>query len=148
MKVYLEIDECPRGHGYEAIMLMSDNPSVGRRLTPSKCCGSWRTRKRWLVSADNLDEIAAEFKDAAKRLRRSERRGLKDPCEYDPKAPDGLNRGEQYRGGRYFNMSGCRNRSELIVGANGKWRLCRSCAALPRFKRYRVRKEIKRKGAS
>lgn len=33
-------------------------------------------------------------------------------------------------------------RSEVIVGANGEWRLCRSCAESPAFKRYRVRRPI------
>lgn len=31
--------------------------------------------------------------------------------------------------------------AELILG-NGDWRLCRDCASLPRFRRYRRRKEI------
>jgi hypothetical protein len=32
----------------------------------------------------------------------------------------------------------------LIVGANGEWRLCAQCAALPRFRRFRVRRVIRR----
>lgn len=32
----------------------------------------------------------------------------------------------------------------MIVGANGQFRLCDSCAALPRFKRFRVRKPVRR----
>lgn len=30
----------------------------------------------------------------------------------------------------------------VSVGANGAWHLCASCAALPRFKRFRVRKQL------
>lgn len=37
---------------------------------------------------------------------------------------------------------GCQNTSTQIIGHNGKWRLCDSCAALPEFKKYRKRKEI------
>lgn len=32
--------------------------------------------------------------------------------------------------------------AEVVVGADGQWHLCASCAALPRFKRYRRRKDI------
>lgn len=33
--------------------------------------------------------------------------------------------------------------AEVIVGANGQWRLCKACAALPFFNRFRNRREIK-----
>lgn len=33
--------------------------------------------------------------------------------------------------------------ADLIVGANGHWRLCRTCAALHRFNRYRVRRAVR-----
>ena len=61
-----------------------------------------------------------------------------DPCEWDPVAgvPSSVLRGRL--------ILGCGNRAELIVGANGKWRLCASCAALPKFKRFRKRKPIAR----
>lgn len=36
-------------------------------------------------------------------------------------------------------------RAEVIVGADGQWRLCGSCARLPRFARFRVRKAIVRR---
>ena len=32
---------------------------------------------------------------------------------------------------------------EVFVGARDLWRLCASCAALPEFERYRVRREVK-----
>ncbi len=35
---------------------------------------------------------------------------------------------------------------EVLVGANGLWRLCASCAALPKFGRYTVREEVKGRG--
>ncbi len=55
-----------------------------------------------------------------------------DPCEWNPKTNAFAYEDEVHA------------RAELIVGANGQVRLCRSCAALPRFKRYRKRKEIVR----
>jgi hypothetical protein len=30
--------------------------------------------------------------------------------------------------------------ADVVVGSNGEWHLCSSCAALPRFKRYRKRR--------
>jgi hypothetical protein len=56
-----------------------------------------------------------------------------DDCEWDPAtdrpAPVGIE---------------CHARAELIVGAKGEWRLCRSCADLPHFKKYRKRVEVRR----
>jgi len=52
-------------------------------------------------------------------------------CEWDPML------GEPAKVGR-----GCPNKAALSVGAHGEWHLCRSCAALPRFKRYKVRKPL------
>ena len=34
-------------------------------------------------------------------------------------------------------------KAEVIVGANGQWRLCQSCAALPVFRRFRKRIPIR-----
>jgi len=34
--------------------------------------------------------------------------------------------------------------AEIIVGAEGKWRLCAECAALPRFARYRKRVPVRK----
>lgn len=35
--------------------------------------------------------------------------------------------------------------AEIMVGAGAPWLLCASCAELPRFKRFRVRKAIVRR---
>jgi hypothetical protein len=56
-------------------------------------------------------------------------------CEWDPARNDAAYEGE-----------GCRNEAELCVGAKGEWHLCRKCAALPRFKRLRARKPLRKKG--
>lgn len=58
---------------------------------------------------------------------------VEDGCEWDP---------EGDRPARYDDDHNRTTRADLIVGANGKWRLCSGCAALPRFRRYRKRKPI------
>lgn len=64
-------------------------------------------------------------------------------CEWDPirnspaiewRMNDGLGRGRQ----------GCDNEVEVIVGADGKWHLCRKCAVLEKFSRFRKRKFLKK----
>jgi len=65
-------------------------------------------------------------------------------CEWDPKR----NRPSQYKETYYpydvkiFRYWGCQNRAELILGYNGKWRLCESCSKLPYFSRYKRRCRI------
>lgn len=55
---------------------------------------------------------------------------IKDPCEYNPNEHRACYENEVHAP------------AEWIVGANGKWRLCSKCAALPEFKRFRVRRKI------
>jgi len=38
----------------------------------------------------------------------------------------------------------CPNQAELSVGSDGRWHLCSSCAALPRFSRFRSRKPLRK----
>lgn len=57
-------------------------------------------------------------------------RSAGDDCEYDPDAGRAAFAGEQH------------GPAEFVVGAKGEWRLCASCAALPAFKRFRVRTPI------
>jgi len=55
-------------------------------------------------------------------------------CEWDPNsnAPaTSLDGGAEY--------IGCGNPATVCLGANGRWHLCDSCAALPQFSRFRVR---------
>lgn len=56
-----------------------------------------------------------------------------DPCEYNPVA------------GRAAYIHEVHARAMWLVGAKGQWRICGKCAALPYFRRYRVRKQINRK---
>jgi hypothetical protein len=60
----------------------------------------------------------------------------KDPCEWNPFA---------HRAAFTDEAFGCQNQAELIVGANGEWRLCRRCWEQDRarhFARFRVVREI------
>lgn len=59
---------------------------------------------------------------------------FKDRCEWNPK----------------FNIPACdpplegdcENSAVLSVGKNGEWHLCKICASLPIFKRYKIRNEL------
>lgn len=55
-----------------------------------------------------------------------------DPCEWNPSE------------GRAAYDDETHANADLVVGANGQWRLCRACAALPRFARFRRRVPVKR----
>jgi hypothetical protein len=57
-----------------------------------------------------------------------------DGCEWNP----GENRGAWKWDDHTMTVP-----AAVLLGANGEWRLCESCAALRRFNRYRVRREIK-----
>lgn len=63
-------------------------------------------------------------------------------CEWDPERNQ-LALEATCRDGRL--RLGCPNEATVSVGHNGiwLWHLCKSCAALPRFKRFKVRKEGK-----
>jgi hypothetical protein len=50
-----------------------------------------------------------------------------DPCEYNP-----AEKRAAYENEVHAN-------ADFVVGANGLWRLCSSCAALPEFKRLKKR---------
>ena len=54
-EVWLEILECP-DHGFLGVSVSGND--LGRRITPSKCCGRFRTKKRWRFVAD---ELSREF---------------------------------------------------------------------------------------
>lgn len=60
---------------------------------------------------------------------------MRDGCEWDPAT------GTPARGGDEHNSS---VPAALIVGADGKWRLCTDCAELPEFSRYRKRRPVRR----
>jgi hypothetical protein len=55
-----------------------------------------------------------------------------DPCEYNPVEKRPAYDHEVHA------------EADLIVGADGAWRLCVACAALPEFRRFRVRKLVRK----
>lgn len=67
-------------------------------------------------------------------------------CDWDPKRSVPAERvAVPIFGGKFAMMDeqrGCKNDAELLVGGNGAWRLCRSCARLPEFNQYRNRRPI------
>lgn len=72
-RIQIEILECPRGHGFRAIAIGD------RRVTSSKCCGSWRTVRSWIVDTDELTkaidgEIRAEDDKAFEAMRERARK--------------------------------------------------------------------------
>lgn len=56
----------------------------------------------------------------------------KNPCEYNPVAKRAAYEDEVHA------------EADIIVGHNGKWRLCITCSCRPEFKRFKVRKMIKK----
>jgi len=63
-------------------------------------------------------------------------------CEWNPEANESAC--ATYDSNNYVeNHYGCQNEATIMVGANGQWHLCESCAKLPKFKRFRVRKPLK-----
>jgi hypothetical protein len=55
------------------------------------------------------------------------------PCEWDPTV-----------GAASSVAHGCPNKATLSLGSDGSWHVCGSCAALPRFRKYRVRVRLDR----
>lgn len=66
MNHYLCINECPK-HRYRSIsidIIRADGTGYGTRVTPSKCCGSWTTVKKWPLSAFEWKQLADEARKA------------------------------------------------------------------------------------
>jgi hypothetical protein len=51
------INRCPR-HGEFYSISFDDEDGCGTRVTPSKCCGQWKTIASWKLSARDWREIA------------------------------------------------------------------------------------------
>lgn len=60
----LSILVCDR-HGFYAVEIGDD--SGGTRITPSKCCGSWRRIKSWSLSQGDWEGIANKAKACARK---------------------------------------------------------------------------------
>lgn len=53
MKLQISIERCPV-HRFRAICLSGDASVGGTRLTPSKCCGRWKTEQAWTIDSERL----------------------------------------------------------------------------------------------
>lgn len=65
-----------------------------------------------------------------KIIHKLSKKSMKYPCEYNP-----LKKRAAYEKEVHAQAA-------WVVGANGQWRLCESCAKLPEFKRYQTYKSI------
>ena len=63
----LTIMQC-RKHDFWAISV--DDDGGGTRITPGKCCGSWKDLKSWAMSASDFREAARLFEEAAEDVER------------------------------------------------------------------------------
>lgn len=67
----LSINRCPEHRSYWCVTV--DDEDSGYRITPTKCCGSWRVVKSWtldkgdwLQAAKAMNEAAAKVKEPQK----------------------------------------------------------------------------------
>lgn len=123
-------------------MVVEDDQTITR---------TWTRSRTWTVCDSQVVLLAGRVggylvKRCSVDDTRPARVFLDDPCEWNPEK-DRPGAGHHQQGLGWYDYDGCQNQAALIVGADGKWRLCRSCAALPRFNRYRVRREIGRGAA-
>jgi 5-methylcytosine-specific restriction endonuclease McrA len=65
-------------------------------------------------------------------------------CDWNPEEDAPVNPHSHGVGsvGRWQGEPGCPNPATLVLGSRGEWRLCESCADLPRFSRFKVRLSV------
>lgn len=87
-------------------------------------------------NADRADALRAlDALPGAPPLRREVREAdCSTVCEWNPDADRPGLTGDRYH-----------DDASVLVGSDGAWRLCASCAGLPRFARFRVRRPIARR---
>lgn len=61
---YIGIAQCPVHSNFYGIFV-EDKEGSGTRLTPSKCCGQWKTITRWRLNSRMCDDIMDEIATAA-----------------------------------------------------------------------------------
>ncbi len=91
-------------------------------------------RLRTVVTPKTIQEAAEKrrrLRATNHMLALSRRARYPNPCEYSPERGDAAYEHEVHAS------------ATVIVGANGRWRLCDQCAALPKFNRFKVRTRIK-----
>ena len=77
-------------------------------------------------SVDDLRHILTEVLESIPSFQIAQ-----DPCDWNPEKIEAICSADESHA-----------RAELIVGADGQWRLCRACAGLPKFKRFTTRTEV------
>jgi hypothetical protein len=65
-------------------------------------------------------------------------------CEWNPGAGVPATIYPKFGGGPDIRL-GCPNETQVSLG-DGAWHLCRACAELPRFRRYRKRRPLRKNG--
>ena len=71
--MYLCVNQCPKHREYFSVsidLIDSDGSGFGKRVTPSKCCGQWRTLHKWKLSREEWQSLATESQNAAAELTR------------------------------------------------------------------------------
>jgi hypothetical protein len=69
VKRTLAIMRCSR-HGLNAVSI-DDDDGGGRRITPSKCCGSWTNVQTWRLGASDWRDIERLAREAAEALKKN-----------------------------------------------------------------------------
>ncbi len=57
-KLYLSINQCP--HHVSIYSVNFEDENSGIRITPSKCCGSWKQLTRWKLTKKDWVRIIEE----------------------------------------------------------------------------------------
>ena len=73
---FLCFNECPK-HAYKSVsvdLIRADGSGHGTRVTPSKCCGSWTTVRKWMLSASEWKNLADEARRAQRLAARQEKK--------------------------------------------------------------------------
>lgn len=60
---YLAINRCPLHANFWSVSV-EEHDGSGTRLTPSKCCGQWKTVTRWLLTEQDWQEVMRIADDA------------------------------------------------------------------------------------
>ena len=72
---FLCFNECPK-HAYKSVsvdLIRADGSGHGTRVTSSKCCGSWTTVRKWMLSASEWKTLADEARRAQRFAVKQER---------------------------------------------------------------------------
>ncbi len=72
----LAINECPK-HGYRSVTIdqeFLDGGGIGSRISPTKCCGSWKVVQSWSLPAFMWESVIREAKLALRFTKQQEKK--------------------------------------------------------------------------